>query len=173
MEEFQTLMPDRETFLRVWKRVMPDDSVSPIAIAPPPPPEVRRAENPVRGNKAPGWEQLLSVMDEGLAGGMELARRWPGTGPVLDSLRSSARQIRGAYFLQSGRHWPGSGRTERVREPIPTLLRQQYIWEIRWSDLCRQAEEGMERKDEREVLGELEEQSAKRRRMLRNLLAQR
>lgn len=174
MEEFQTLMPDRETFLRVWKRVMPDDSESPIAISPPAAGPARPPKQPPRPPERPRgleWEELLQTMDEGMAGAHEIVRRLPGARPMLENLWGSARQVRSAYFLQTGRRWREQVPQGMGREPIRVMLRRQYVWEIRWADLCRRAAKEMETEDVREIFPELERQSKARRGMIRNLLA--
>ena len=57
MLDFQELMPDEETFRRVWARVMPDEQSSPIALRPPSggprPPERPRPPRPERPPEPP------------------------------------------------------------------------------------------------------------------------
>lgn len=170
--EYQQLTPDAETFRRVWKRVMPDESLSPIAVhtsprgrtAPPPTPCAPEPE---------GEEELLRAMlenlEEGTAGAGELLRRAPMARPLVQSLNASLRRARSAWFLLTGRRWEGKRRTVNANRPLGALLREQYLRELELSRLCRETEKNRSQAL-REAAAELEEESRRRRGMIRNLL---
>lgn len=183
MQEFQELAPDQETFARVWKRVMPDESVSPIVVHQPPKGQNRPARP--RPTPQPGPEpipepvagdeqllrRLLESVEEGLAGAGEILRRQPGARPLLESLRGSAGQLRAAWFLLTGRRWQPGRMNQSGGGELSALLRRQYIWEIDFSHLARETGRAVQAEDVREIFPELEEQSARRRGMIRRMLA--
>ena len=114
--------------------------------------------------------RMLETLDEGLAVVGIIVRRQPGAWPLLDSLRRSASQARSAWFLMTGRRWESGNRPIRGNTPLGNLLREQYIRELQFSQLCREG--GRSRGEElREISPELERASGRRRGMIRNLLA--
>ena len=56
---------------------------------------------------------------------------------------------------------------------MEALLREQYLRELRFSELCRLAGEQLRRGDLAEIVSEQEAASSRRRRMLRHMLAER
>ena len=175
MQEYEQLVPDVETFARVWKRVMPDENMSPIVVhhppaakqlnpvPPPPKPEPRHDEVRLR--------ELLEQMEEGMAGVDEILRRDGGAWPLRESIQKSAAQLRAAWMLLTGRRWQGG----RKRYPVPgrmeALLREQYLWELRFAQLCKEAAEQINAADAAEIMHGQEEASRRRRTMLRHMLA--
>lgn len=174
MQEYPNLTPDAETFARVWKRVMPDESMSRIVVHPPEgkQDEPEPFQTPRRAGDEELLRQMLEVLDEGVAGVEEIARRQPGAWPLRENLNRSAAQLRAAWLLLTGRRWSRSRAGQGKRVTMPQLLRDQYLWELRFSRLCRETGEIMEREDIREIFPEQEGGSMGRRRMLRHLLAQ-
>ena len=175
MQEYQQLVPDAEMFARVWKRVMPDENGSPIVVHPP---ERERKEAkppqtpppPVREDGA--WlREMLTEMDEGSVRVGEILRRDPGAWPLGDSMRKSTAQLKAAWFLLKGERWRSTGRRQPFGGSMEALIREQYLRELRFSELCRQAEEQLRRGDGAEIVSEQEEASVRRRRMLRHMLA--
>ena len=174
MQDYQELTPDAEVFRRVWQRVMPDDTYSPIAVHQPG--EERRpgpapgGEPPRRPEKPQNAEQelrvLLRMMDEALGTVAAIVRRQPGAWPLRDSIRRSAAQLRSAWFLHTGRRWAGNTGPSGRDAPLEQLLRRQYMWEIRFTQQCRQT--GVQ--EIREILPQLEEDSNRRRGMIRRML---
>ena len=171
MQEYQQLVPDAELFARVWKRVMPDESGSPIVVhqpegrkqEPPPPPPVREDR---------GWlREVLEEMEGCSVGAGEILRRDPGAWPLGESVRKSAAQLKAAWFLLMGERWKSTGRRVPFPGSMEHLLREQYVRELRLSELCRQAGEHLQRGDVAEIMPEQEEASNRRRRMLRHMLA--
>lgn len=175
MQEYEQLVPDAEMFARVWKRVMPDESGSPIVVHPPererkepkppqtPPPPVKEDREWLR--------EMLTEMDEGSARVGEILRRDPGAWPLGDSMRKSAAQLRAAWFLLTGERWRSAGRGQPSGGSMEGLLREQYLRELRFSELCRQAAGHLRHGDLAEILSEQEAASGRRRRMLRHMLA--
>ena len=178
MQEFQELMPDEETFRRVWQRVMPDERVSPIVVHGPGQggnaPQMPPAPGP-QGQNTGGDEgllrQMLEELDRSLTGVGSLARRYPGTKRLWDSLNRSASRLRSVWFLLTGRRW--MGRTgEAVRGvPAGVLLREQYVRELELSRLYRAGRQAFRGEDLKEILPELEQASLLRREMIRELLS--
>lgn len=168
MEEMQTLIPDRETFLRVWRRVMPDEAVSPVEVKgwdPPRPPE--RPDRPGGQERPVTPGELMEELDRGLSRLEWLARRYPPVRPLLASLGEDAADLRAIYYVETGRPWRGRPRPPAQGwEDIRAMLRRQYLWELGWQQLCRRA-----RGEELEELRpRLEEHSRRRRAALRRLL---
>lgn len=177
MQEYQQLVPDAEMFARVWKRVMPDESGSPIVVHPP---EGERKEpkppqsppKPVKEERE--WlREMLTEMEAGSARLGEILRRDPGAWPLGDSMGKSTAQLKGAWFLLTGERWRNTGRRQSVGGSMEALLREQYLRELRFSELCREAEEHLRRGDLAEIVSEQEAASSRRRRMLRHMLAER
>ena len=178
MEDFQELMPDEEMFRRVWKRVMPDESISPIALRRPGDhsdrPEPPRP-GPQRPNRPGGDEGLLRQMleetDRSLFALDSAVRRQPGTRGLWESLNGSAMQLRSAWFLLTGRRWrPGARDSGRIM-PVGQLLREQYLRELELSRLYRMGEREFRGEDLKELMPELDLASRQRRGMIRRLLA--
>ena len=173
MQEYQQLVPDAELFARVWKRVMPDESAGPIVVhqpggqkqEPPQPPSP-----PVREDR--GWlREVLEEMDGCAVGVGEILRRDPGAWPLGESVRKSAAQLKAAWFLLTGERWKSPARRGAISGSMENLLREQYVRELRLSELCRQAGEHLQRGDVAEIMPEQEAASNRRRRMLRHMLA--
>ena len=175
MQDYQELVPDAELFARVWKRVMPDESMSPIEVHRPEghvPKEKGPAVPPKPGRDDRAWlREVLEEMEAGLARGGDILRRDPGAWPLEENMRKSAAQLRAAWLLLTGERWRGRPAPRPHRGSMEDLLREQYLWELRFSGLCRQAGEGMKRSDAAEIMPEQERESMKRRRMLRHMLA--
>jgi hypothetical protein len=175
MQEYQQLVPDAEMFARVWKRVMPDESGSPIVVHPPEgerkePKPPRTPPKPVKEERE--WlREVLAEMEEGAARVGEILRRDPGAWPLRDSMGKSAAQLKAAWFLLTGERWRNAGRRQPVGGSMEALLREQYLRELRFSELCRQAGEHLRRGDLAEIMSEQEDASSRRRRMLRHMLA--
>ena len=180
MQDFQELMPDEETFRRVWQRVMPDESASPIAVhrlgeqSRPPMPPRPAPQRPVRpGGDEDLLRQMLEETDRGLSAVGTIIRRQPGARGLWESLNSSAAQLRSAWFLLTGNRWM-PGRPEPGRNmPVGQVLREQYLRELELSRLYRMGEKEFRGEDLRELMPELEQASRRRRGMIRTLLARR
>lgn len=176
MQEFQELMPDEETFRRVWQRVMPDESLSPVVLRRPGEEQNRpMPPGPQRPNRPRGDEDLLRQMleetDRGLFALSGAFRRQPGVRGVWESLNDSAAQLRSAWFLLTGRRWrPGARDPGRIM-PVGQLLREQYLRELELFRLYRTGEREFRGEDLRELMPELDLASRQRRGMIRRLLA--
>lgn len=185
MQDYQELTPDAETFRRVWQRVMPDAEHSPIVVhspgkeqgkqraasvppRPQPQPQPQPKPEEPAGDES-GLRKLLQELDEGLGTVAAIVRRQPGAWPLRDSIRKSAAQVRAAWFLLTGRRWNRPQGMGQGGE-LGALLRRQYVWEIRFSQLCRELEQTLQAGDLREILPELEGESRRRRSMIRSLL---
>ena len=173
MQDYEELVPDAEMFARVWKRVMPDEEASPIVVHRSG--ERRMQTPPPRQPDGLGDEarlrELLEQMDEGMARGREILRRDRGAWPLKESLDRSAAQLRAAWMLYTGDRWRSAMRSMPVPGRMDTLLREQYLWELRFSQLCREAGEKLTGADMAEIMPEQEKDSGRRRRMLRHMLA--
>lgn len=179
MKEYQELAPDEETFRRVWKRVMPDENLSQIVVhspkenngkGPTPEPALPSPQPPASGGDEQRLRQVLETLDEGLMGAGGILRRQPGAYPLWDSLRRSAAQAQAAWFLLTGARWPARRQRAGNRERPGAVLRRQYVWEIQFSQLCREMGRAMEAEDIREIFPDMEEETRRRRAMIRNLL---
>lgn len=176
MQDYPNLTPDAETFARVWKRVMPDESLSQIVVHSPEEHKQREQQSPAANEAGTMGDEerlrgLMEAMDEGMMLTGEIFRRQPGAWPLRENLRTSAAQLRAAWQLLTGRRWRDAGAMTSGREQFQRILREQYLWEIRFSQLCREAGEQMRAEDLREIFPEQEDASRRRRRMVRHLLA--
>lgn len=177
MQDFQELMPDAETFRRVWQRVMPDESASPLVVhrpgeqpnGPPPRPMPQPPERP--GGDEALLRQMLEEMDRGLLEVGVVVRRQPGARGLWESLNRSVSQLRSAWFLLTGRRWLPRGREPGRNVPTGLLLREQYLRELELSRLYRAGEKEFRAEDLREMMPEQEQESRRRRGMIRTLLA--
>ena len=173
MQDYQELVPDAEMFARVWKRVMPDESLSRIEVHTSDgqkeymgPPELTTSPPP--DDRELLWE-VLEEMDRGQARAGEIRRRDPGAWPLGENMERSSVQLRAAWLLLTGQRWNAT-RYRPVSGNMAELLREQYLWELRFSELCRQAGKKLQRADVAEVMPEQESASVRRRRMLRHML---
>ena len=175
MQDYQELVPDAEMFARVWKRVMPDESMSPIEVHRPEKQQVTQPQSvqpQPDGRDDRAWlEEVLKEMDVGLVRVGEILRRDQGAWPLRDSIQKSAAQLRAAWLLLTGLRWRSRKDGHSYRGSMENLLREQYLWELRFSALCRQAGEELTGADAAEVMPEQERASFRRRRMLRHMLA--
>ena len=174
MEDFQELMPDEETFRRVWQRVMPDERVSPVVVHRPgeqqaPPPGGSIPQRP--GGDEGLLRQMLEETDRGLSGLGTLVRRQPGARGLWESLNGSAAQLRSVWFLLTGRKWSPNMQNTGRNMPVGQLLRGAYLRELELSRLYRMGEQEFRGEDLKELMPELEQEARKRRGMIRTLLA--
>ena len=178
MEDFQELMPDEQTFRRVWQRVMPDESISPIVLGrpgehggrpEPPRPGPQRPDRP--GGDEGLLRQMLENTDRGLFALGSAVRRQPGARGLWESMNDSAAQLRSAWFLLTGRRWRPGVRDAGRNMPVGQLLREQYLRELELSRLYRVGQGEFREEDLRELMPELELASRQRRGMIRRLLA--
>ena len=145
MSDYAELKPDSETFARVWKRVMPDERLSQIVLhtqeegagAVQNVPSV-----PEREGDEVRLRPVLEALDEGVAGVEAILRRQPGAWPLRDEMRKSAAQFRAAWLLAAGQPWRKGSQGQGSRGELTRLLREQYQCELRFSQLCREAEAG-------------------------------
>lgn len=175
MQDYQELVPDAELFARVWKRVMPDESMSLIEVHRPEghaPKEKGSAVPPKPRRDDREWlREVLEEMEAGLGRAGDILRRDPGAWPLEENMRKSAAQLRAAWLLLTGERWRSRAEGRPYRGSMENLLREQYLWELRLSGLCRQAGEELKSADGAEIMPEQESESRKRRRMLRHMLA--
>ncbi len=183
MQDIQELAPDEETFRRVWQRVMPDESISPIVVHRPGPgqPSQRPTQRPPQRppeNRPDGPErderlirQMLEELENAMARMGAVVRRQPRARPIWESLNRSAARLRTLWYLITGDRWVVRPRRETFSAPVDRLLREQYLWEISFSRLCREGMEKQREEETRELMPELEQASRRRRGMIRNLLA--
>lgn len=171
MQDFQELAPDEETFRRVWKRVMPDESASPIVVHTPgqaavsePPPRMEAQDETI-------LREMLVLLEMGLSASELVVRRQPGAWPLKESLQRSAGQAKSVWFLMTGQQWKNRGRQRTENLPQGHLLREQYIRELQFSKLCRENASRAEEEGLREIVPALEAASGRRRKMIRNLLS--
>lgn len=173
MPDYAELRPDAETFARVWKRVMPDERLSQIVLHTQEE-EAGQMQNAPSVLEREGDEvrlrPVLEALDEGMAGVEAILRRQPGAWPLRDEMRKSAAQLRAAWLLAAGRPWRKGSQGQGSRGELARLLREQYQWELRFSQLCREAEAAIRAEDLREIFPEQMQSGKKRRKMLRHLL---
>ena len=178
MREYQELTPDAEMFARVWKRVMPDESLSRIVVhtqegktqseLQPTVAEVMRSGIPKERELL---REVLEEMEAVRRGAGEILRRDPGAWPLLVSVRESTIQFRAAWLLLTGEHKRSGKVLLPVAGSMESLLRAQYAKELRLSELCRELEDVLKGTEMEEIPAEQRRESGRRRRMLRHLMA--
>ena len=173
MADYAELKPDAETFARVWKRVMPDERLSRIVVhTPEEGADLTRNVPSVPEGKGDDihLRPVLEALDEGLVGVEGILRRQPGAWPLREEMGKSAAQLRAAWLLATGRTWSRADRGQSGPGGLAQLLREQYRWELRFAQLCREAEAAVRAEDLREIFPEQGKSSQRRRKMLRHLL---
>lgn len=146
-------MPDRETFERVWRRVMPDQSSSPISLSPPAPPQAPApsdssapsAPSVLSAPSTPGGEAdlLALLMEQALqecAALQQLARQSPCGGRRLSALasdcRSSYRHLAAARFLLTGKSFQPLPLHTSPPSSVPLSIRERYLAARQTQALC-------------------------------------
>ena len=183
---------DRELFRRVWERVAPEGTQSPIRMEPPPidrpglVPMPIREEAPVdclgdgTGADLPQLEELArqAVRDGRIY--QSLARRVGGAAArVLSGMaaeeRRSAKRLAATYFLITGQRWQGAPpegeRQGQGQEPMH-LLRHQYMTEQRTAAMAQGAAQQTDDLCLRQLYMELAREKQTHARAIRSLLEQ-
>ena len=181
MLEYQELMPDAELFARVWKRVMPDERLSHIVVHTPEEQTAQRnltsptaeSPKPVVPDERELLAEVLEQMESVRRGVEEILRRDPGAWPLGESVRKSMPQLRAAWLILTGERRKGKNIRQTATGSMETLLREQYRRELCFSERCRQLEELLGGTDVSEIMAEQRQESGRRRRMLRHMLARR
>ena len=146
-------LPDRETFERVWRRVMPDQSLSPVAVDGLEARGTEAAEGeaasrpPIQPQRD---EALLTELLEMAWSGMssaQMGNRARQLSELPGDHQRAVRQLSAFYFLLTGRPSPvRGGAASQETRPLPQALRAQYRWEREWAEAClrgsRRAEDG-------------------------------
>ena len=151
-------LPDRETFERVWRRVMPDQSRSPVAVDGPEAHGTEAAEGEAEPRPAVQRQrdevlltELMEMAWSGMSSAQALVRRMGNRGRQLSELpgdhQRAVRQLSAFYFILTGRPSPvRGGAASQETRPLPQALRAQYRWEREWAEAClrgsRRAEDG-------------------------------
>ena len=183
---------DPATFQRVWNRVMPDQSLSPIemdTIEPVPPEQPIQPIQPIQPPdlpEPPSVQLLPALMDQLYAAWQRsqcLTRQTSGSvnrvfANSAEEQRRGLKRLSAAYFLQSGQ-WYTPGRTQnnaRMGQSrtggLPNLLRERYQWERQWEQTCRQAAQAVQDEAVRSLLNCLAQEAAGRAGQIRTLLEQ-
>ncbi len=181
---------DRELFQRVWSRVMPQGTQSPIGLEPPPvPPQglvpvMPREEPPVdclgdgAQNDVPRLEELArqAVHDGRVYQG--LVRRAGGAaarvlaGMAADQ-RRHAKKLAAAYFLITGQRWQGPPpEMERTGQELMMVLREQYMAEQRGGAAAQAAAQETDDRCLGQLFDELAREKQEHARVIRALLEQ-
>ena len=133
--------PDWETFQRVWKRVMPNEENSPVQVRTQPEERMPPPMQPLPEQSEP--EKRLEEMMGWLWAGVRRAGRMtgqPGGLSIWNMLyqqrRQALRQFGTMYFLQVGKRYSGKGKIQESGMDLDQMLRQEYLWENRWQELC-------------------------------------
>ena len=163
-QDTERAVVDLETFERVWRRVMPNQDMSPIQVGAPTGPGTgveRQAEripapaqlqNQDQGaapaEQAAGQVRQLEELMEGAWMGhriyLELARRARGSGArTLNALaaeqRRTAQRLAACWFLLTGACYHFSSPPIPRVCPLAAALREQFLQEQKWRRLCQRA----------------------------------
>lgn len=178
---------DPETFRRVWQRVMPDQSGSPISLSPapemgrlkPPSPAPRPHQTQPRPSRPPEGEEarlrrLMDLAQSGMAAGLRLARRngnrTRSLAPLSESCRRGLRRLSAAHFLLTGRRYLPRVQPVHSSTPLDMALRERFLWEQQWVRACLQ---GAEESDDPALKGlyrELAQEGETRQTLIRRVL---
>ena len=163
-QDTERAVVDLETFERVWRRVMPNQDMSPIQVGAPTGPGTgaeRQAERipapaqlqpqsqvPAPAEQAAGQVRQLEELMEGAWMGhriyLELARRARGSGArTLNALaaeqRRTAQRLAACWFLLTGACYHFSSPPIPRVCPLAAALREQFLQEQKWRRLCQRA----------------------------------
>lgn len=193
---------DPDTFQRVWNRVMPDQSLSPIEVdtyepgpmppAEPPTPQPEpepepeplpptEPELPVPPPAAPLLPQLMDQLYAAWQRSQCLTRQTSGSvsrtfANSAEEQRRGLKRLSAAYFLQSGQWYTPRGNSARQTQPrpagLPNVLRERYLWERQWEQACRAAAQGFSDEALRSLMTCLAQEAAGRAAQIRTLLEQ-
>ena len=139
---------DPAVFRRVWARVMADGHSSPIALTPEKPKQNANrppvsAPTPKPTAEEEALRRLMDLAQEGIAADTLLARRGNQTkplAPLANDHRRAMKKLAAAYFLMTGGHYQPDSPPPARSAAFPQMLREQFQWEQRWTQACRQAE---------------------------------
>ncbi len=147
-------LPDRETFERVWARVMPDCSAGPIALTPPQEPQEPPAPAPASAPapaapspSTPSVQVLLErLMDKAAAraAAFQALSRRGGTGSrplsaMAADCRKDFRQLSTVHFLLTGTRFQPNVVPSSLSPHTSLALRERYLDSLEWQHLCEQA----------------------------------
>ena len=185
---------DWETFQRVWKRVMPDESKSPIELIPPPPPpkpgpkpqrppqisqppQQSRPPQPPAKPQMPMPEQPLEPMFRHLCRGIGIVAPTAGQhgqhsiySVLLRQRQQALRRLQTLYFLETGKNYTCQPIREMRHGPMTRFLREQYRWEQEWARMCQRYGEQAQEIDAIQLFGELALQALERQQKIRQIL---
>lgn len=137
-------MPDRETFERVWRRVMPDQTNSPLSLSPPAPPQTPiPTQTPTTPAPSGEADLLALLMDQALqecAALQKLARQSPCGGRRLSALasdcRKSYRHLAAARFLLTGESFHPQPDHPAPPASVPLSIRERCLAARQTQALC-------------------------------------
>ena len=167
--ELDLPLPDQETFERVWRRVMPNQDLSPVAVGSPEQAADQEAVNapgiqtpPSSSQTQEDGELLLALMDQalaGISGAQALTRRMGSRARQLSELstdhQQAMRRLSALYYLLTGQRCPPRPAVQpREFLPVSQALREQYLWERGWCESCL---EGARQARDSELRGLLED----------------
>lgn len=131
-------LPDPEAFARVWQRVMPDQSHSPLVLCPPAD-AVSSRSTPENDGNAPLYE-LLHELSESILDCRKYARRGGTAGRTLSTLAAdqsrSLRPLSALWFLRTGTPFSPDHPPEKTLLPLPDFLRHEYQLCRRFQQTC-------------------------------------
>lgn len=132
-------LPDRETFQRVWNRVMPNQENCPVALTPAP-----QAPAAQPGNRdADLLARLLDQQAAEAAAYQQMARQQNPCGRRLSVLAAdcqrSFRQLSAARFLLTGQPYRPGPAAVSLPSSLPLALRERYLEARRGHTMAEQA----------------------------------
>ena len=139
--------PDKETFERIWQRVMPDQSLSPVVVAQDTTPVIHNhvtTAEPVQQGEVLEAEDDVQILEQMLG---EMMLQWhhlqyiskKSTGGMMRALIAlteredkQIRKLTALYFLMTGvvPNYPSQGISRS--ETLTTLLRRFFLQEEQW-----------------------------------------
>jgi hypothetical protein len=165
---------DPETFRRVWRRVMPDESRSPLAVDPP----RGKRPNPAPEGKPQHQEEktlqeLLDLSAESAAGYQALARRSGSRalGNMAEDCRRWGRKLSAQLFLLTGERAVPATPQPSAQTSVAQALRGQFLRARRWEGRCLLAAKATEDGSLRRFYETLAHEGVRHQELIRDILA--
>lgn len=183
---------DRELFQRVWSRVVPEGTQSPIRMEAPPVAQPQQSLVPMVPREEPPVDCLGDGAQSDVPRLEELARQAVHDGRVYQALvrraggaaarvlagmaadqRRHAKKLAAAYFLITGQRWQGpTPEVERAGQELMLVLREQYMAEQRGAAVAQAAAQETDDRCLGQLFDELAREKQDHARVIRALLEQ-
>jgi len=140
----------------------------------PVPPPVPESPQPQAAGQEERLRRLMDLTQEGTTGGHLLSGRMGGRNKTMSALAAdydrAMLRLSALYFLLTGQRYQPAGVPLTRGGKMDTALRDQYLWERRWMEACREEGETSADPGVRDLCQELAREAKLHSRALRTLL---